>query len=367
MARALLDTTNDCVKVLDLDGRLRYINPTGQDLLRQCGFTTLMNESWIDLWPEPWKQLAVRAVAEARAGRRACFQGFCRTPRGRSKWWNTVLTPIAGGDGSVVELLAISRDVSRHIEVLGELREAQVRHREIRNELAHVGRITLLGTLAGSIAHELRQPLAAIMANAHASRRFLEHRLPDAVSALDALEDIVRDGQRASHIIEHFRALLKAGGSADESCDVNTAITEVATLLRSEASMRQIRVECELDETVPAVRGDRVQLQQVVLNLLMNGFDAVTDPFAVARAVSVRTARGSGDTAIVTVEDHGPAVSDEQFDRMREPFYTSKPEGLGLGLSICREILAAHDSELRTERKDSGGVVFSFTLRTHDG
>jgi two-component system, LuxR family, sensor kinase FixL len=362
--RRLVDSTNDCVKILDLDGRLLSINRHGEDLLRACGFTTLIQRSWIDLWQEPWKQMAIRTLDEARAGRRASFQGFFQT-RGVSKWWNTVVTPIPRADGSVTELLAISRDVSRHMEILDELHEAQVRNREIRNELAHVGRVTLLGTLAGSIAHELRQPLTAVMANARAARRFLEKPLPDVAAAIEALEDIERDDQRASHIIEHFRSLLRHGAPKGEPCDLNEAVTEVVTLLRSEAAMRQIEIECVLDTAVPRVRGDRVQLQQVVLNLLMNAFDAVLDPSAVGRAVSVRTACDADGRTIVTVEDDGPPVSDEQFGRMQKPFYTTKPEGLGLGLSICREILTAHASELRAGRRNAGGLAFSFSLAPH--
>lgn len=363
--RRLVDSTNDCVKILDLDGRLLSINRHGEDLLRASGFTTVIQRSWIDLWQEPWKQMAIRALDEAKAGRRASFQGFCQTPRGVSKWWNTVVTPIPRADGSVTELLAISRDVSRHMEILDELHEAQVRNREIRNELAHVGRVTLLGTLAGSIAHELRQPLTAVMANARAARRFLQQPLPDVAAAIEALEDIERDDQRASHIIEHFRSLLRRGAPKGEPCDLTAAITEVVTLLRAEAAMRRIEIECVLETAAPRVRGDRVQLQQVVLNLLMNAFDAVVDPSAVGRAVSVRTACDADAATIVTVEDNGPPVSDEQFGRMQQPFYTTKPEGLGLGLSICREILTAHASELRARRKDGGGLVFSFSLPPH--
>jgi PAS domain S-box-containing protein len=364
-ASRLVESTHDCVKVLDLEGRLIYVNSRGQELLRKCGFTTCMNHSWIDLWQEPWRQMAVRAIGRAKAGKRGSFQGYCQTPDGMPKWWDNVITPIFAADGGVKELLAVSRDVSRHMEVLVELHEAQLKNREIRTELAHVRRITLLGTLAGSIAHELRQPLTAVMANARAARRFLERPEPEVASAIEALDDIVRDDQRASQIIEHFRSLLKGGQLPDTPCDLNDAVAEVVRLLRSDAADRQIGIRCTLDQGVPTVRGDRVQLQQVVLNLMTNAFDAVLDPQAVERTVSIRTGSEADGAAIVSIEDDGPSLSDDQFGRMQKPFYTSKPEGLGLGLSICREILAAHSSELRAERKDTGGVIFSFRLARH--
>jgi two-component system sensor kinase FixL len=281
------------------------------------------------------------------------------------RWWDNVITPIFAADGGVKELLAVSRDVSRHLEVLVELREAQQKNREIRTELAHVRRITLLGTLAGSIAHELRQPLAAIMANARAARRFLERPDPEVASAIEALDDIVRDDKRASQIIEHFRSLLKGGQVPETPCDLNDAVGEVVRLLRSDATDRRIAIRCTLNANVPTVRGDRVQLQQVVLNLAMNAVDAVQDPHAIERNVSIRTATEADGAAIVAVEDDGPPLSDDQFERMQKPFYTTKPEGLGLGLSICREILAAHSSELHAERKDTGGLIFSFRLTAH--
>ena len=361
-ASRFLESTHDCVKVLDLEGRLVYVNGHGQELLRMCGFTTFMKHSWIDLWQEPWRQMAVQAIARAKAGNRGSFQGYCRMPDGMQKWWDNVITPIVAADGGVKELLAVSRDISRHMEVLLELHEAQTKNREIRTELAHVRRITLLGTLAGSIAHELRQPLTAIMANARAAHRFLERPDPEVASALEALDDIVRDDQRASHIIEHFRSLLKGGQVPDTPCDLNDAVGEVVRVLRSDAANRQIAIRCTLDENVSTVRGDRVQLQQVVLNLVMNAFDAVMDPQALERTVSIRTAREPDSAATVIVEDDGPPLSDDQFGGMQQPFYTTKPEGLGLGLSICREILAAHSSELHAERKDKGGLRLSFSI-----
>ena len=364
-ASRFVESTHDCVKVLDLEGRLIYVNSHGRELIRKCGFTTFMNQSWIDLWQDPWRQMAIQAIGRAKAGKRGSFQGYCPAPDGMPRWWDNVITPIFAADGGVKELLAVSRDVSRHMEVLVELREAQQKNREIRTELAHVRRITLLGTLAGSIAHELRQPLAAIMANARAARRFLERPDPEVATAIEALDDIVRDDQRASQIIEHFRSLLKGGQAPETPCDLNDAVGEVVRLLRSDATDRQIAIRCTLNENVPTVRGDRVQLQQVVLNLAMNAVDAVQDPHAIERNVSIRTATEADGAAIVAVEDDGPPLSDDQFERMQKPFYTTKPEGLGLGLSICREILAAHSSELHAERKDTGGLIFSFRLTRH--
>jgi PAS domain S-box-containing protein len=333
---------------------------TGQPAAEMRGF------GWMEVVHEEDRDRVgaiCRGVLSSAAPRECEFR--VQTREGHCRVLHFKLIAVHAADRSVREWIGISTDISHHMEVLVELHETQLKNREIRDELAHTRRITLLGTLAGSIAHELRQPLAAVMANARAARRFLERPAPEVGKAIEALDDIVRDDQRASQIIEHFRSLLKGRPSAGQPCDLNDAIAEVVTLVRSDATMRQIEIQSALDETAPAVRGDRVQLQQVVLNLLMNAFDAVLDPSAVARIVSIRTACGPDGATIVTVDDNGPPVSDEQFARMQRPFYTTKPEGLGLGLSICREILTAHASELRAERKARGGLAFSFAIAPH--
>jgi C4-dicarboxylate-specific signal transduction histidine kinase len=233
---------------------------------------------------------------------------------------------------------------------------------EIRNQLSQVARLTMLGTLTASIAHELTQPLTAIMTNASAARRLATQPVPDVGQVTAALDDIVRDDQRAADIIEHFRSLLRRGGPAKELCDLSAAIEEAVAIVRPEALERRIVLSCQFDDQ-PVVWVDRVQLQQLVLNLVMNALDAVAETSPVARHVTVRARQQHERSAVVSVENEGSRVTSEQMGRMGEPFYTTKPEGLGLGLAICRDILRAHRSELRSERRPTGGMIFSFTLR----
>jgi PAS domain S-box-containing protein len=362
----IIESTHDCVKILDLDGRIVYLNPNGQQLLGICDLASFLHRPWVDLWEEPWKRMAAQAVEDARAGGKAGFQGFCRTFDGTPKWWDVAVTPIAGITGAVTELLSISRDISAQREALDALRESEARLSEIRTQLAHVGRITMLGTLTASIAHELTQPLTAVMSNASAAQRSLEQPSPDLAETTTVIADIVRDAQRAADIIEHFRTMLRRSPPSRESCDVNAIVREVVALVHGEAVRRRIALECRVEE-MPPVWANRVELQQVLLNLLINAVDAVDGPSSVARTVTVRTSRGESGATVVSVEDHGPPVPDDQLRRMRDPFYTTKPEGLGLGLSICRELLAAHGSTLSTLRKEAGGMVFSFALPPEAG
>jgi C4-dicarboxylate-specific signal transduction histidine kinase len=306
--------------------------------------------------------MAAAAVDAARAGGRGAFQGFCATLDGTPKWWDVVVTPIGNSSGNVSALLAISRDVTRQKEAIDALQVAQTRMTEIRDQLAHVARLTMLGTLTASIAHELTQPLTAIMTNAQAARRLAAQPVPDVNQLTAALDDIVRDDQRAADIIDHFRTLLRQGGPSKQLCDLKSTIEQTIALVRAEAVERRIVLNCEFDDA-PLVWADRIQLEQLVLNLVMNALDAVGTSSPAMRHVTIRTRLQPERGAVVSVENEGAPVSADQVSRMLDPFYTTKPEGLGLGLAICREILRAHRSELRVEHRPSGGLIFSFVLR----
>ncbi len=213
--------------------------------------------------------------------------------------------------------------------------------------------------------HELRQPIAATLANVAAARRFLRQPEPNVGEALAALENIHRDEQRAAQLVERFRCLLKEPSPSSDCCDLNETIRAVVDLVRGEATQRAIDLRCDLAFGLPPIAADAGQLEQLLLNLVLNAFDAVGDPEWISRAVTIRTRYDNGGKlTLVMVEDAGPPVPDEVIERMTTPLYTTKPDGLGLGLAICREILAAHGSELLIARGDSGGMVFSFKLRT---
>ena len=276
-------------------------------------------------------------------------------PDGSVRWVNACGRGYYDGAGKPQYMIGVVFDIT-------ERKEIEQERLVLGEQLAHAGRLTMLGTLAASIAHELTQPLTAVRANARAALRLLDRPVPDVAEATLALQDIVRDERRAAEMVQRFRGLLTRSPSARPPCDLNATIHGVVDLVRREAVKRQIALNCDVVGEMPPVLGDRVQLQQVILNLLINAFDAVTEPASIARAVTVRASGDHAGSVVVAVEDEGPPVSDERFGRMRTPLYTTKPEGLGLGLAICREILAAHGSELRMARKDPGGMVFSFTL-----
>ena len=263
-------------------------------------------------------------------------------------------------DARVTSLLARGRETTSENHATDTLAQAHQELQTLREELVRLARVEASRVLASGFAHELKQPLAAIRANAQFARQRLGEQEQASSEAHAALDDIIRDTARAFSIVDRFREFSQRGSPKFENCDINALVRDIALSLRSEALARKIQLDCQLDH-VPAALADRVYLEQLLVNLVMNAFDAVERPNAQARSVTVRTSSGSMG-AVITVEDRGPLLADEFITRLEEPFYTSKPEGVGLGLSICRHILELHGSELRMARNPSGGMSFCFEL-----
>ena len=228
--------------------------------------------------------------------------------------------------------------------------------------LAHTERAALLGSLSSAIAHETNQPLTAILSNAQAALRFLELDEPDVSEAKEALADIVAEAKRAGAVISRLRDLLKPAKTEPQPCDLNLAAKDAVALVHSEALIENITVRESLAEPLPLVRADRVELQQVVINLLMNAFQAVTACNDTrSRTVEVSTHRVAA-TVVLSVCDSGPGIEPQVMSRIFEPFFTTKPSGMGLGLAISRSIIESHAGHLWAENSDRGGACISFSL-----
>jgi len=245
-----------------------------------------------------------------------------------------------------------------------DLKQAEQEARQIRDELAHAGRIATMGEMAAALAHELNQPLAAILSNAQAATRFLRAPNPDLAEVRDILHDIVVDDARAGEVIRRIRSLVKKDRTDMRPHYPNTILKEVIGLLHSDAVIRGIVVLHELAPDLPRIVGDRIQLQQVVLNLLLNAFDAMRDGLSRDRVVIVRS-RQVDSEVLVTVSDSGPGIPPDDMDRLFEPFRSTKPDGLGLGLSISRSIVTSHGGRMWAENNPKRGATFGFTLPVH--
>jgi signal transduction histidine kinase len=243
-------------------------------------------------------------------------------------------------------------------------RQAEAEADRQRREVAHLMRVSMLGELSGAIAHELNQPLTAILAYAQAGRRFLVRATPDLGRIGEIFNDIVHENNRASEVIRRLYRLLRKGESKSEPLSLNDLIESTLRLLNSELISRQIKVDVALDGDLPRTSGDLVQVQEVLLNLMMNAMDAM-QATAPARRVIRIGARSSGNGTIEAfISDRGHGIAEEARNRLFQPFFTTKGHGLGLGLSICAKIVKAHGGMLSVRNNDDGGATASFTLPT---
>jgi C4-dicarboxylate-specific signal transduction histidine kinase len=208
--------------------------------------------------------------------------------------------------------------------------------------LAHVTRVTTLGEMAASIAHEVNQPLAGIVTNANACRRWLAGATPNLDEAREAVGRILRDGNRASDVIAHIRALVRQTDTQKERLDMNQAVQEVINLTQHEAMRKGLALRTELAHDLPLVLGDRVQLQQVILNLVMNGVEAMASVADRPRELFIRSRQHESDKVLVAVQDSGVGIDRENLGKIFDAFYTTKPQGMGMGLAISRSIVENH-------------------------
>jgi signal transduction histidine kinase len=229
-------------------------------------------------------------------------------------------------------------------------------------ELARVQRSTIMGEITASIAHEINQPLTAIVANANSGLRWLTNKSPDLAEAQSALRRIVADGHRASEVIASIRGMFRSGRRANAYYDVNALIREVLALVTGELKTNKVETQLELGEDIPKILADRVQLQQVVLNLMMNAIEAMGSVENGARVLGVNSELRDGRDILITVKDSGPGIEPANLDRIFDRFFTTKSNGMGMGLSICRSIVEAHNGRLWAEPDVRPGSVFRISL-----
>jgi signal transduction histidine kinase len=256
--------------------------------------------------------------------------------------------------------------VQRRRRNLAELaqKKSQAEVQQKRAELAHMSRVASLGELTATLAHELSQPLTAIMTNAGAAQRFLERPEPGVPEVHEALADISLDAERADEIIRRLRAMLKRGMPVESvPVDLSDVIRTVERLVRGERLRHEVTVQLDLAPDLPLTIGDLIQLQQVAMNLMLNAFAAMDRPGRWTRRLMVRThVSADGSQVQADFEDTGIGIAAEVINRLFDPFVTTKPDGLGMGLSICRSIIERHGGKIRATNNPDGGATFSITL-----
>jgi PAS domain S-box-containing protein len=287
-----------------------------------------------------------------------------RRADGEFRWHDARGEPMRDRQGNIIQWYGLSFDIDEAKKAEERLRRSQAHLAEAQLELAHANRVATVGQLTASITHEVNQPITAAITYALAARRFLSAEPPDFREVDDALSLIVKEGNRAGEVVGRIRALIKKAAPRKDAVAINDAILEVIALTRTEAANNSISVRTQLAEGLPRLQGDRVQLQQVLLNLIINAIEAMRDVGEAERELLIST-RHEPDGVSVEVRDSGPGFAPAALERVFEVFYTTKPDGLGLGLSICRSIIEAHNGRFWASPNVPRGAVFGFTAPAH--
>ena len=356
--QSIFETSSIGISTIDKDLRYLSTNPAFRAML---GYS---DEEFRQLTPlditfEEEREIAQLRLAELQQGK---VDHYAVVKRYRRK------------DGSVIwGHSSIARAMKYRPEMfigamidITDSKLAEEKLRATEKELTRVTRLTAAGQMAASIAHEIKQPLAAIVAGASAGLRWLSRPKPDLAEVRAGLEAIVSDGNRASDVIDGIRAIFKNDSREKISLDVSEVIREVLALMQFELHNHRILVRTELTSGLRPVFADRIQLQQVIANLIANAIEAMQFTEARARTLRVRSATGTANDVLVVVEDSGPGIDPENLDRIFHPFFTTKPQGTGMGLSICRSIIEAHNGHLTVSPAADGGSVFQIALPAAD-
>ena len=354
--RSMFEASAVGITIMDQQNHFAAVNEAFQKMV---GYTEqeLQSLGPVDITHEDDRQATREMIQDVQSGKRQDYQAekrYCRKD-GKVIWVRVSTARALDPNSPIPGIPAIIEDIT-------ERKSAEVALHDARDALSRATRLTIMGELSASIAHEVNQPLAAIITNGQACERFLGFSPPDLDEVKDAVGEIVRDGRRASEVLKRIRAMSKNTAPERGQVDVNHAIAEVLALTRDELQRHRVAVQTDLRSKLPTIMADRVQLQQVVLNLVMNGIDAMRAVTDRPRILTIRSQLDDQGNIVVNVADSGVGLDPANRDRIFESFFTTKPEGMGMGLAISNTIIEAHHGRLWAESGSPFGAVFGFAL-----
>jgi PAS domain S-box-containing protein len=356
----VFESSPDGVAIIGRDYRLQRVNPTYE---RRTGMPAaeIVGMHVADLVGRSFFEQTMKPQLDrCLAGEDVAYSAWFGNSEAGGLYLALTHSPLRPNSTHVDAVLMISRDLTEHVRASEALQQAQA-------ELARVTRVTMLGEITASIAHEVNQPLAAVVMNGNACRRWLAADPPNLDEAREAAQRIVSDGERAGRVIARIRALVRRDRSQKTAVDINDVILESLAFTRGELERRRVSARRDLDADLPPILGDRVQLQQVLVNLVLNGIDAMTGIDETSRVLTIRSRRGDADGVAVEVTDCGTGIKLEQREKIFEAFFSTKPGGLGMGLSISRSIVEAHGGRISASANGGAGVTMRFTLPAYPG
>jgi PAS domain S-box-containing protein len=354
LARQVFESSPDRISIVGRDHRYQRVNPAFE---RRWGIPTekFIGKHVADfLGADGFERTAKAYYDRCFAGEEVSYAAWFNLSLGQ-RYLAVTYTPLRPDSERVDAVLVTSRDLTEHVLASEALRDAQL-------ALAHANRVATMGQLTASIAHEVNQPLAAVIANAEACLSWLNRETPDLKAARLSIEWIIEDGNRASEVIRRVRSLANKTSVEKVALDINDVAREVIALLQRELAGHQVSLLMELAPALPMILGDRVQLQQVIINLAMNGMEAMQSVTDRSRELVIRSRQDLAREVLVSVTDCGVGISAEDVERLFNPFFTTKSSGMGMGLSICRSIIESHDGRLWATANVPHGAAFQFTL-----
>ena len=358
--RHLVDANIIGIVIWNVEGQILDAN---NEFLRIVGYDQhdLLSGrvSWADMTPSEWRDRNALALSELKNKRAA--QPFEKEYIRKDGSRIPVLVGIARLEGTEGQGIAFVLDLTERKRAETEARESERRFRNMQMELAHANRLATLGQLTASITHEVKQPITAALLNTQTAQRFLSRQQPDVERAKKAIDRAVLNGMRVSEVVDRTHALVRKEPVRKDRLEINEAISGVIGLTRGEALKNDVQVRTQLAESLPVIQGNRVQIQQVMLNLIVNAVEAMSQMSDDRRELLIST-QAEADCVLVAVRDSGPGLSEGDIERAFEAFYTTKSSGLGMGLSICRSIVEDHGGRLWATANVPKGAAFQFTV-----